>query len=668
MRKLFNSLLCVLSVAGISAATVKTVDAKALDETRVLKAEDTYYQSVNTSSGQTLQDSLQKIIVNHKDVGYPGVWKAYYTTDIKPGTTDKIWDMYSNYEYTVGKDQAGTYKKEGDCYNREHSVPKSWFSDATPMHNDIHHLYPTDGKVNGMRSNYAYGEVGNATYVSGNGSKLGSSSFAGYSGTVFEPIDEYKGDFARTYFYMSTCYADRCGGWTVGDGSVVFSATYPHLTKYATDLFCKWAAQDPVSQKEIDRNNAVYEVQGNRNPFIDHPEWISMVYESSYNKETTVDQAKVDAVVAKISALPTEITLDNKKEVNEAQSAYNALNYKEKPLVTNYDTLEAAVLKIKELGGEPEPEPTPTPTASEGFTVITKPQVGREYYFGLNSKGTWYYINGQMSSYYGATVTNPDESKQVKIEAAEGGYYIKVVGGQYINAVVSGKHKNFSYGEKSTIWTWDDQYHTFVTDLEGSKVFLGTFGTHNTFSVSDYSKISGADQYIAQLLVKGDAPAYDPSIPDPEKAVAANINVKFQLEDGQLKDAKMQFMFAQKTTNTTCKTIVYDRSSLKRLVDFKNFTSEKELIAFLDANNVVYKLYDLSDVADAESEEGKIQFALAVNCMGHFNERLSVFGYTQKDDEITVSETLNYSFKEILELICAEEQDPTFVKIALSLI
>jgi hypothetical protein len=120
-----------------------------------------------------------------------------------------------------------------------------------------------------MRSNYPYGEVGSVTYTSGNGSKLGSSSFSGYSGTVFEPVTEYKGDFARTYFYMATRYADQCGTWT-GEATAVYSSS-DGLTEYAKNLFLKWSRQDPVSQKEIDRNNAVYAIQNNRNPFIDYP-------------------------------------------------------------------------------------------------------------------------------------------------------------------------------------------------------------------------------------------------------------------------------------------------------------------------------------------------------------------------------------------------------------
>lgn len=238
----------------------------------------TYYQNVNFSlTGSNLKTSLWSTIRNHKSVSYNGLWDCFKTTDRRSDGT--VWDMYSNEKYTFGSDQCGNYSTEGDCYNREHSIPKSWFGDASPMYTDIFHLYPTDGKVNGMRSNYPFGEVGSATYTSKNGSKLGNSSFSGYSGKVFEPIDEYKGDFARTYFYFITCYQDKNITQTQ-EAKVVFTrdGTYYNLTKYATDLFLKWSEEDPVSQKEIDRNNNCYRYQNNRNPFIDLPSLSNIVF------------------------------------------------------------------------------------------------------------------------------------------------------------------------------------------------------------------------------------------------------------------------------------------------------------------------------------------------------------------------------------------------------
>lgn len=165
--------------------------------------------------------------------------------------------------------QGANYKKEGDSYNREHSMPKSWFNDARPMYTDLVHIVPTDGYVNNRRGNYPFGETNGEQYQSTGGfSKLGRSTTSGYSGTVFEPADEYKGDFARIYFYMVTCYEKRVATW---QSDMLDGTAYPALSRWALDLLLRWAKEDPVSQKETERNEAVWELQGNRNPFVDYP-------------------------------------------------------------------------------------------------------------------------------------------------------------------------------------------------------------------------------------------------------------------------------------------------------------------------------------------------------------------------------------------------------------
>lgn len=240
-----------------------------------------YYDDAVGKSGEDLQKSLSTILNDATDVGYNGLWNLYKTTDRR--SDGKVWDMYSDItNYTFGTDQCGSYGSEGDCYNREHSVPQSWFSERSPMKSDVWHVYPTDGKVNGMRSNYPFGEVASDAPGSENGfSKWGKCKTPGYSHTVFEPNDEYKGDFARTYFYFATRYK---GVATSGYGAEVFSSAYPYITKWQLDMLLRWHEQDPVSQKELDRNEAVYESrQGNRNPFIDYPELVDLIFGDSRN-------------------------------------------------------------------------------------------------------------------------------------------------------------------------------------------------------------------------------------------------------------------------------------------------------------------------------------------------------------------------------------------------
>lgn len=228
----------------------------------------TYYKNADGKSGKDLKTAMSGIIRQHETLSYNELWDAFYTTDKR--ADGKVWDMYSSAtDFTFGKDQAGNYKKEGDVYNREHSFPKSWFNDGYPMYTDLMHIVPTDGYVNGRRGNNPFGETKGESYMSKGGfSKLGKSTASGYSGTVFEPDDEYKGDFARIYFYMVTCYEDNVSGW---DSDMLSGDKYPALADWALKMLLRWAEEDPVSQKETDRNAAVCKLQGNRNPYVDYP-------------------------------------------------------------------------------------------------------------------------------------------------------------------------------------------------------------------------------------------------------------------------------------------------------------------------------------------------------------------------------------------------------------
>ncbi len=241
---------------------------------------DGYYQGINwNATGATLKTSLFNVISkNTKTIGYDGLWTAYEKTDLT--SEGYIWDMYSNEKFNPKTDRAGNYKAEGDVYNREHSIPQSSFAgtDSSKMKSDIFHVYPTDGYVNNRRSNYPHGNVSNVTYTSKNGSKLGTGNNNGYSGTVFEPIDEYKGDFARTYFYFVTRYQSSIPSMNYASFA---KNTYPSLSSWAIKTYLEWNDLDPVSEKETKRNDAAYLLQNNRNPFIDHPEAVHKIWDNA---------------------------------------------------------------------------------------------------------------------------------------------------------------------------------------------------------------------------------------------------------------------------------------------------------------------------------------------------------------------------------------------------
>ncbi len=300
----------------------------------------TYYQAADGKSGAALKTALCGVIYNRDEGGdlntaYKALWTHFQTTDKRANGT--VWDMYSNKrQMTFGTDQAGNYKQEGDVYNREHSFPNSWFGGKVmPMYTDLHHLYPTDGFVNNKRANYPFGETNGESYKSANNfSKLGKCTFDGYAGTVFEPNDEYKGDFARTYFYMVTCYEEKIADWYNSNPEsqpTLDGAPYPGLSRWQLKMLMKWATNDPVSEKEINRNNAVYAIQQNRNPFIDYPGLEQFVWGDlkdtpfSYDHYTTSINLLVKETP--IAAPETIYTLDGKQQPRQ-QKGLNILRTK----------------------------------------------------------------------------------------------------------------------------------------------------------------------------------------------------------------------------------------------------------------------------------------------------------------------------------------------------
>ena len=245
-----------------------------------------YYDGTAGLTGAALKTKLSQIITSgHKDNGYDGLYTGYPTTDADHyyDNDGSVLDMYSEnptgtdpYVYNHGVKKCGNYSSEGDCYNREHVIPQSFFSSASPMVSDIHFIRPTDGKVNGMRSNYPFGTVSSPTFKSKNGSKLGSCTAPGYSGTVFEPIDEFKGDIARMIFYFVTRYESKLSSFSTGN--MLGGSAFPGLQTWELNLLLQWSAQDPVSPTEIERNNAAYVFQKNRNPFIDNPDFVNLIW------------------------------------------------------------------------------------------------------------------------------------------------------------------------------------------------------------------------------------------------------------------------------------------------------------------------------------------------------------------------------------------------------
>ncbi len=273
MRKSLLSLsrlvcgLISLSVSGLLSANV-VIGVAAIPE-------NYYYDVDGKKNADNILNALNGIIDNHTVIAYSGLEPYYEQTDFY---NDTLWDMYSTCTFYMSHANV-PQSAVCDGWNKEHLVCQSWLGSG-PMVSDLFNVYPTDARINNLRSNYPYGVVGtNSGFTKdpnhhGLG-KLGSSTTSGI-GTCYEPDDNYKGDFARSFFYMVARY--RSNTLNSGNGAKMFTSSPTNLTAYSLSFLLDWHRQDPVSQKEIDRNQAVYGIQHNRNPFIDYPELAEYIW------------------------------------------------------------------------------------------------------------------------------------------------------------------------------------------------------------------------------------------------------------------------------------------------------------------------------------------------------------------------------------------------------
>ena len=234
-----------------------------------------YYDSLEGKSGQALKDAIYELAKRHTTLSYGSLWIYFAETDCQAEDNSKVWDMYSNRTYYFRSGTNGAYGM-----HKEHSLPKSWWGgyDETSGYagyTDINHLYPADGDANMAKSNYPLGEVSSAYFDNGV-TRVGSpkTGQGGGSNSVFEPDDRYKGDFARTYFYMACTYQNYTWKYTY----MLTNNTWKTLNDWSIDLLCRWARADAVSDKEVSRNDAVQKHQNNRNPFIDIPELFEYIW------------------------------------------------------------------------------------------------------------------------------------------------------------------------------------------------------------------------------------------------------------------------------------------------------------------------------------------------------------------------------------------------------
>ena len=251
---------------------------------------------LKTQLCQLLQQNVE--VIGYTDTIYD-VWDATLMTDRRwndAGNKKIVWDMFTDrpsstgefeYDHCADRDNGSCSNVEGNCYNREHTFPRSWWGGSTvypldTINFDMHHIVPSDKNMNYAKFNYPPGEVSTASTVGSNGFKVGTNStYPCTSMNYFEPIDNYKGDYARMFFYIATRYENDITAWfgSNNNGDCALNGNnYPGYASWMINVLLDWHENDSVSPKELERNQAVYAIQGNRNPFIDHPEWVGFIW------------------------------------------------------------------------------------------------------------------------------------------------------------------------------------------------------------------------------------------------------------------------------------------------------------------------------------------------------------------------------------------------------
>lgn len=231
-----------------------------------------YYNSLDGCRGDALVMAIRDLAASHRVITYGAeTWDAFRLSDIRIVNGRDAWyDMYSN---------RLVWCEEHASLNIEHSVANSWWggkNGSTEAYSDLFHLNPSDQAANARKSNYPPGIVEGESLFDNGLLRIGKPVYGmgGGASNVFEPADEYKGDFARAYFYIFSTYPDI--PWREDLAYVADSEG--HLKPWAIDLLLKWHREDPVDSKEINRNEVIFEIQGNRNPFIDFPRLAEFIW------------------------------------------------------------------------------------------------------------------------------------------------------------------------------------------------------------------------------------------------------------------------------------------------------------------------------------------------------------------------------------------------------
>lgn len=467
-----------------------------------------YYDNAAGLTGAQLKTALKTIITTgHVPKSYGNLLTGYITTDSDNfyEHDGSVLDIYSEnpagndpYVYQhISADQCGNYSGEGSCYNREHVIPQSLFSSAMPMYSDIHFIRPTDGKVNGMRSNFPFGKVGTATFNSLNGSKLGSSASLNYSGTVFEPIDAFKGDIARMIFYFVTRYETQLSGFN--SGNMLGSTPYPGLQQWELAQLLEWNAQDPVSDVEISRNNASFTYQGNRNPYIDNPAYVNMVWGTP-----VIDTEAPTAATNLIAQNPTSSTVSLSWTAGTDNIG-----------IVAYDVYVNGVLKTT-VSGTTATVQGLTPSTTYTFYVIAKDAAGNPSPQSNTATGTtlagqpggntscgtedFEMITGAPNTYATITWTNNNINWTSTVSRADetmNGKAITLRNGTLTSSPISGGIQNLEIKTQLKYGSTAGSLNVFINDVQVGTI---TYTAGKTVSTLNINNINVSGNIVIKIV------------------------------------------------------------------------------------------------------------------------------------------------------------------------
>lgn len=240
-----------------------------------------YYNNANGKTGTALKTALYDIIKGHTEYPYSSsgtdVWDILKVADQDPNNSNNVIGLYSGFSMNAAAEYDG-----GAGWNREHVWAKSRgdFGTSKGAGTDIHHLRAADVSTNSARNNRNFDDA-TTQYVDGSGNYSGTTdSYTSTTDWIWEPRDEVKGDVARMIFYMVVRYEGDNGEPDLELTDSYLSSTDKSAFHGKASTLIAWHLADPVSQEERDRNDVVYSYQNNRNPFIDHPEYVCDIFSS----------------------------------------------------------------------------------------------------------------------------------------------------------------------------------------------------------------------------------------------------------------------------------------------------------------------------------------------------------------------------------------------------